>query len=255
MPKRVLHSVVVICLCLTAAFAADDPLVGKWRFNPSRSTIIDYMIIESAEANRYAFAFTGSPAPETIAADGTFQPGMNSTTLSATILGPRSWKIERRSGSKPILTAFWKLSPDGKTLTDMFTSFQPDGSTSTENLIYKRTSGSSGIPGTWERIAKLDSPLELEVRLAQDGGIAFVLNGGAAKVIRFDGKEYADSGASGFTSTGRRIGDNAVEIVTKINGKITERREITVSADRKTLTRTMHVPGPSRPTVLVFDRE
>jgi hypothetical protein len=41
----------------------------------------------------------------------------------------------------------------------------------------------------------------------------------------------------------------------KINRKVTDTQEISVSADGKTLTMTMHIPGRSEPDVRVFERE
>ena len=86
-------------------------------------------------------------------ADGTDQPGILGSTISITVEAPGSWKIVRKQGGRTLLTANWKLSDDGKALTDTFIGNQPDGSTSRIDLVYKRAEGSagnSGIPGTWE---------------------------------------------------------------------------------------------------------
>jgi hypothetical protein len=37
--------------------AANDPFVGKWKVNPSKSKLNDEMKVEVTGANRYAFTF------------------------------------------------------------------------------------------------------------------------------------------------------------------------------------------------------
>ncbi|HVH71960.1 MAG TPA: hypothetical protein VNB49_12710, partial [Candidatus Dormibacteraeota bacterium] len=106
-----------------ALWAADDPFVGEWKLNPSKSKLTDEMTVETAGANKYAFDFGGGN-PETILADGTDQPGNGGTTFSVTVLGPDSWKLVRKKDGRPILTGNWKLSQDGNTLTDNLTGVQ-----------------------------------------------------------------------------------------------------------------------------------
>ena len=76
-----------LCLVTGTAWAANDPFVGKWKLNPSRSKLTDQMKIEVAGANKYALDLGGG-AIETIVADGTYQPGLDGTTLSVTVEGP-----------------------------------------------------------------------------------------------------------------------------------------------------------------------
>ena len=76
-----------LCLVTGTAWAANDPFVGKWKLNPSRSKLTDQMKIEVAGANKYALDLGGG-AIQTIVADGTYQPGLDGTTLSVTVEGP-----------------------------------------------------------------------------------------------------------------------------------------------------------------------
>ncbi len=52
------------------------------------------------------------------------------TTVSITVEGPGTWKVIRKKDSRTLITGIWKLSKDGKTLSDALTANQPDGSTS-----------------------------------------------------------------------------------------------------------------------------
>jgi hypothetical protein len=162
-----------------------------------------------------------------------------------------------------VLTANWKLSDDGKTLTDTFLGNQLDGSTSRVDLVYKRAENSasnSGIPGTWETTEeKSDTAYELEIRPYESDGLTFqVSGGGPATNVKFDGKDYPPAGATptaGSTTSARRLGDQSIELTKKLKGKIMETREITVSSDGKTLTMTRHLVDQRVPNILIFDRE
>src|SRR5262245_44983028 len=104
------------------ALAASDPFVGKWKLNPSKSTLTDRLKIEAAGANKYTITFAGAPDPETIVADGTDQPGMFGTTLSVATEQPDTWKVVRKMNGRTVVTGIWKLSADGATFSDAMTA-------------------------------------------------------------------------------------------------------------------------------------
>jgi len=263
MLRRTIQSLCLACLVATTTRAADEPFIGKWKLNLSKSRLADQMTIAPAGANRYTLTFAGVGETETLAADGTDQPGIQNSTISITVEAPGKWKIVRKSGGRTVLTAMWKLSDDGKTLTDTFTGNQPDGSTSRIDLAYRRAEGStssSGIPGTWETTEeKPESAYEIEIRPYKDDGLSFINPGGApATNVKFDGNDYPPAGASptaGSTTSARRLADHSIELIKKLKGRVVGTREITVSDDRKTLTMTMHLVDQRLPNILIFDRE
>jgi hypothetical protein len=266
MKSTTISLVIIAVLCVGAApqsRAADQPFIGKWKLNLSKSKLADQMTIAPAGANRYTLTFAGVGDNETLVADGTDQPGILGSTISITIEAPGNWKIVRKQGGRALLTANWKLSDDGKALTDTFIGNQPDGSTSRIDLVYKRAEGSagnSGIPGTWETTEeKVDSAYEIEIRPYEGDGLSFMISpSGPASNVKLDGKEYppAGSGAAPGTATtsARRLGDRSIELTKKLKGKIVETREITISPDLKTLTMTRHLVDQRVPNVLIFDR-
>jgi hypothetical protein len=176
--------------------------------------------------------------------------------LSVTIEEPDTWKIVRKKEGRILLTATWKLSKDGNTLTDAFTAYRPDGSTFTINMQYRRTAGTSGIPGTWETTdEKLDGVHKLEIRPYDSDGLSFISSDSASpRNIKFDGKEHLDP-ATGASLGGHRIDERSLEFTNKIKGKIAETRQLTVSPDLKTLTIVVHPTNQRLPNTLVFDRE
>lgn len=261
MLRRTIQLFCFACLIAATSLAADEPLIGKWKLNLSKSKLADQMTIAPAGANRYTLTFAGIGETETLAADGTDQPGVQDSTISVTIEAPGSWKIVRKRGGATVLTAIWKLSDDGKALTDTFIGNLPDGSTSRVDLVYKRAENSastSGIPGTWETTEEKADPFEIEIRPYEGGGLSFLSSfGGPANNVKFDGKEYPPPDASpapGGTTSGRRLGDHSIELTKKLKGKTIETRGLTVSPDLKTLTMTRHLVDQRLPIILIFDR-
>ena len=207
MLKRITHLLLVTCLVTGTLWAANDPLVGKWKVNPSRSKLSDQMKVEAASANKYTFDFGGGYV-ETVVADGTDQSGSFGTTLSVTVEGPDTWKVVRKKDGRMLITAIWKLSKDGTTLSDDFTGYQPNGSTLNFYYVYKRTAGRSGFSGTWESTSeKVNSVFELEIRPYEEDGLSFIDPAEDSTVnMKFDGKDYPNEGpdaTSGSTSSGR----------------------------------------------------
>ena len=258
MSKRILQLLLVACLAAGSLRAADDPFVGEWKLNPSKSTIIDEMKVASAGGNKYAFDFEGTA--ETIATDGTDQPGLDGTTLAVTVEGPEAWKVVRKKDGRMLITANWTLSKDGKTLTDDFTAIGPDGKGSTVNYVYKRMAGTSGFAGTWvSRSQTINFEFLLKVQPFEGDGITIISSSqGQTTNVKFDGKDYPKSGANagkGSTSSARRVNPHTVEIEDKVNGKTEYTRQMKLSSDLKTLTMTLRLGQGREPNILVFERQ
>ncbi len=259
MAIRSLRCFLVVFLFATTLWAATDPFAGTWKLNPAKSKLTDQMKVEAAGPNKYTFIFSGDNS-ETITADGTDQPGIFGTTFAVTVLSPNQWKVVRKTGGRMTISAIWDLSPDGNTLTDNFTGYRADGSTS--NLLYKysRAEGGSGFAGTWESTSEqVNSSYEMQVQTFDDSGLSFINPAQkTTKSINFDGKDYAAKGPNlpaGYATSGRRLGDRAVELTDKINSKILDTQQVEVSEDGKTLTITTHIPGHAKPNIQVFERQ
>lgn len=257
--KRTIQLLLVSSLASGAVWAANDSFVGEWKLDPSKSKLTDQMKVESVAGNKYAFDFGGGNA-EAIAPDGTDQPGFAGTTLSVAIEGPDSWKVVRKQEGRILLTAHWKLSGDGNTLTDDYTQFGPNGSSTNVKYVYHRTAGTSGFAGTWESTSEtLNSVYVIEVRPYQGDGLSFIYpSQGFTRNLKFDGNDHPSVGPNapaGASSSARRVDGHTVELTSKTNGKVTDTREISLSPDGKTLTMTVHIAGRSAPNTLVFERQ
>lgn len=259
MLKRAMQFLGVAFLVTGMLWAADEPFAGKWKLNPSKSTLTDTMKVTAAGENKYGFDF-GAGQVETIVVDGTDQPGIFGTTLNVTAEGPNSWKVVRKKDGRMMLTAAWTLSEDGNTLSDAYRQFETNGSTTSVDYVYKRTTAGSGFAGTWESASvKVDSVFEIQIQPFEGDGLTFTSSvGGTARNMKFDGKDYAQVGKNvldGSASSGHRVDERTLELTDKIKDKVTDTREITLSPDLKTLTMTVKPVGQTNPNVLVFDRE
>src|SRR5690242_906888 len=117
----------LVCLGTSVAGAQKNPFIGVWKLVPTMSRMPDAMQVESTGGDRYAFDFGGGV--ETIIVDGSDQPGLGGTLLSVKPEASDIWIVRRKQGSRVQLEATWKLSGDGRQLTDYYREFEPDGST------------------------------------------------------------------------------------------------------------------------------
>jgi hypothetical protein len=256
MLKRAFRFLLVAYPLTATLWAATDPFVGDWKLNPSNSKLVDHMKVESLGDNKYAFDFGGGP--ESIVVNGTDQNGAFGTMLSVTVEGPDTWKVVRKKDGRMLLTANWKLSQDGNTLTDNYTEFGPNGSPSTVNYLYNRTTAGAGFAGTWETTMPMTSSFVLQIRPYEGNGLSFVRSPQETRNLKLDGKDYPVEGSGvppGSTSSARRVDQRTLEITDKVNGKVTrtDRREL--SPDLKTLTRTVRPVGQRDPAIFVFERQ
>ncbi len=256
--KRVPEIVLALCLASSMARAAESPFIGEWKLDSSKSRMPDEMKVQPKGSNEYAFDF-GAGA-ETIVVDGSEQPGYGGTLLSVKAEAPDTWTVERKKNGRLLIKATWKLSADGRTLTDYYRQFEPDGSTLSMDYVYQRSGGGSGFAGDWQSIKEtMNSPLLMQVKEFQGDGLSFItpsLN--QTKNLKFDGQDHLKEGSSadkGVSSSARRADERTLMITDKANGKVTDTEEIGLSADLRTLTITMHYVGREQPNVLVFERK
>jgi hypothetical protein len=259
MVKRIFYLLLTACLLTPALWAANDPFLGKWKLNSSKSRFPDEMKVTAVGANKYAFDFGGGN-PETIVADGTDQPGIYGTTLAVSVEAPDTWKVVRKKDGRMLLTATWKLSDNGATLSDFYRQSQPDGSMLSMDYVYKRTTPGSGFAATWDSVSeKMNSPYELEIKPYEEDGLTLIIPAeGSTQNVTLDGKDHPEAGPNASpdaVSSGRRVNDHTLEITRKFKGEVKQTREVELSPDLKTLTLTLQRPGQDKGTILVFERE
>ncbi|HEX4480701.1 MAG TPA: hypothetical protein VH082_07835 [Rudaea sp.] len=255
--KRVAKILPAACLATSAAWAAESPFIGQWTLDASKSRMPDEMKVANTGGKKYAFDFGG--ATETIALDGDFQPGYGDTLLSVKTQAPDTWVVERKKDGRLLLKATWKLSKDGTTLTDYFRQFDADGSTLSMDYIYRRSGGGSGFSGDWQSIKEtMNSPFTMQVKAFDGDGLSFITpSQHTTRNVKFDGKDHpkdAANAGNGATAAGKLTDERTLLVTDKVAGNVSDTKEMTLSADLKTLTMKVSVPGRDHPNVMVFER-
>lgn len=258
MLNRVWQLLLVACLAVGTAAAAENPFIGTWKLNSAKSRTPDEMKVESKGGNTWTFDF--GAGPETIVADGSDQPGVRGSLLSVKAEAPDTWIVERKLNGRLLLRATWKLAADGSTLTDYYREFAPDGSTVSLDYVYQRHGGGSGFAADWQSIRETrNTPLILEVKAYEGDGLTFSIPAQQnTRSAKLDGRDYPDEGPNaspGSSCSIQQVDGHTLKMTNKDGGKVSGTREIGLSPDGKTLTMTVSSPGGREPDVLVFDRE
>ena len=253
--NRTLGILPLVCVATSMAWATESPFIGEWKLDASKTRMPDEMKVQSQGANKYAFDFGGGA--ETIVVDGSDQPGCCGTQLSVKPEAPDTWIVERKKDGKLLLRATWKLSKDQSTLTDYYREFEADGETHSMDYVYQRAGNSgSGFAADWQSIKEtMNSPYLIVVAEFDGDGLSFSTpSEHQTENMKIDGKDYPNGG-SGVTSSLSRVDERNLVKTVKANGKVIETDELGLSADRKTLTITKHIPGHDKPIVMVFERK
>jgi hypothetical protein len=259
MAKRLMWVLLCICLASGTLWAADSPFTGKWKLDPARSRLTDVMKVNAVGPNKYDFNLGGDTV-ETIVVDGTDQQGSYDSTLSVTAEAPDIWRVVRKSKGRTTIVGVWKLSADGRTLTDNFTSYRSNGTTFHLDYVYQRTAGGPGFDGTWESTTEdMSSTFEIEIAPSGENGILLdYTTFGMKKSMQFDGKDYPIVGGNapaGYTGSAHRVNEHTIEITDKVKDKHIDTQRMEVSPDGRTLTVTVFIPNREKPQIQVFDRE
>ena len=261
--KRVFTVLPAVCLATAflaagAAWAAESPFIGAWKLDPAKTRMPDQMKVESKGGDKYAFDFGGGV--ETIAVDGTDQPGgYGGTLLSVKPEAPDTWIVQRKQGDRLLLKATWTLSKDGRTLRDDFRQWGSSGRMVSMDYVYRRTGRGSGFAGDWQSIKEtMTTPFPMQVKAFQGDGLSFTTAVDSKTLsVKFDGKDYPQEGPfvrKGASSSVKRVDARTLVITDKADGKVTDTETVGLSPDLKTLTVTTRYVGSDRPTVQVFER-
>lgn len=257
MQKQSLALLASVSLLAVSASAANDSFVGKWKFDPNKSQLtgLQYKIAD-AGGGKYRFMFGDDV--EVMTVDGKGHVTKFGDTWAIKPTGPNSWESTSSRDGKLTVKSAWTISKDGKTFTSIDEDTRPDGSIGRTKAVLQRTSGTSGLVGTWESSSvKVMSPTTIEIAPWQDGYSWINPVYKQRLDFKLDGKGYKPVGprvAKGTTVIGKKMGDR-VQATYKLNGKTTQTDTWALSGGGKTLTVTTNYPGMSKPEVDVYNRQ
>jgi hypothetical protein len=259
--KRSLWISVVLCVVFagTTLLAAENPFVGTWKLNPSKSkftgSTVTFEQLPSGEWKTTAMGMS-----YTFRTDGKEYQSLFDRKVTWKEANDRSWESTVKFGGKTLATEHYEISPDNKTMTVTAKGTTPSGEAFQEVSSYNRESGSTGLAGKW-RSAKvqISSPTSLEIKPHGANGISMAVPQYKASVdFSFDGTESKPVGPTvppGITFSAKKLDDRSFEFVEKHNGKPVVNATFKVSADDKTLTESGRPAGVDEPYTAVYDRE
>jgi len=242
--KKLLLVLFIASLAMPVFTAAQSAFDGTWKFDMSKAQLPKKPDVFLLQGGMYTCK-SCVPVIE-IKADGqdqkvTGHPYYDS--LSVKVLD--DWNIEQttKKDGKVVGTSKWTVSPDGHTLTFVFsdssaTNADPVTGKGESMQVAKGPAGSHAISGSW-RNTKLENFSEngLLVTFKLEGDtLTMSTPTGQSYAAKLDGTDAPYKGDPGTTSVSvKRMGKNTIEETDKRDGKVISVARIMVAADGKSM--------------------
>jgi len=244
---------------LAAMAAGDDPFLGKWKLNNSKSDFTgETFKLEDAGNGR--IRYSGGGQSYWFTTDGVEHPGLFDRMVTVRQPDSKTHHVEYRIKGRLVSTCIARLADGDRTLTRKCKYTRPDGSTGEETIVDQRVGDGSGFLGTWKTKKDEDTSDE-HFDIAANGADGWVMTSSEFKAtcaLKLDGKDYPASGPNvppGLALSAMRSGDRTVQLTEKIKGKATYTMTYALSDDGRTLTITGWVPGVNEKTKSVYDKQ
>jgi len=237
---------------------ADLPHVGRWRLNPARSDFGGLTLAFAPAPGGALRSSVNGGEYHTISLDGRDVPTHSGYSSSWRQLDTRTWSATTKLNGAVISTDRFQLADDDKTLTLTSTGKQSDGKPFTNRLTYVRTTGRTGLAGTWKArtVAQDEEPIEF-LRRGEHGLTLRTAN--ATCEAALDGKDYPLTGPTmpaGATLSLTQTGPRSILLLQKQDGRVIYKSTSAVAADGRTLTETiLDVASGRTKATKVYDRE
>jgi hypothetical protein len=247
---------VLVCSIVAGAMAADLPYVGKWKLNLAKSdfgeTTVTFENLPGGEWRTTAFGVTYK-----FKMDGKDYPDGMGGTASWKALDANTWQLVAKANSKVTETDTFKLSADGKTLTDTAKQMKVDGGSMESTVVYERVSGGPSLAGKWKTQKVSGASGMIEMIASGAGGLVFKdPELGMTCDAILDGKDYPCTGPMlppGFT-VAMKSAARSLDLTVKKDGKPFFKSTYTVSADGTSMTEIGMPASGGEKFKMVFDR-
>jgi hypothetical protein len=229
---------ILLCGVVTAAMAADLPYVGKWKMNLAKSdfgqTTLTFESLPGGE-----WQFSGFGITYKFKLDGKEYPDSMGGTATWKASDANTWETVGKANGKVTETDTFKLSADGKTLTETSKQMKATGGSIDSTTTYDRASGGQGLAGKWKTKKVSGAAGTIEMTASGSDGLNFKdVDMGMTCDSKLDGKDYPCTGPMlppGFTSAVKNTG-LALDVTVKKDGKVFFNGSYTVAADGKSMT-------------------
>ena len=149
MKKSLLACSLVVVVSAVSALAAENPWVGTWKLDPSKSHYLGYKIAYT-KLKSSLYHFSSGDVGFDFGMDGKEYKAYGDLTISQTQVGDNAWRSVWKENGKVVSDDHAEISTDGQTLTVLHKTPNPDGSTDAYQMVYTRVSGANDLIGQWE---------------------------------------------------------------------------------------------------------
>jgi hypothetical protein len=224
---------------------AQNVIDGTWKFDLSTAQLPKKPDVFLLQGGVYQCKTCVPPVD--VKADGQDQKVTGNPyydTVSITVVDDRTIEETDKKGPKTVVTSKSTVSPDGNTLTVVFTdssatNADPVTGKGEATRVTKGPAGAHAISGSWQT-AKLEnlSANALLVTYQVNGDTLTMSNPtGQAYTAKLDGTDAPYKGDPGTTSVSvKQMGKNTIEETDKRDGKVISVARITVAPDGKSMT-------------------
>lgn len=230
----------VSVIALASSVSAQSPFDATWTLNQEKSDFTaTTMTIEDAGSGAIKFV---SPAfTYTVKTDGTKTETPSGATVAIQKQADGSYHQTEWLKGKELSQSDWKLSGSDNTLTVHEFGTRPDGEKFDDTTTYTRTSGSTGLVGTWKTTSvKLGNPQTFTMKMGPGDQMTWDIP--AIKATwkgKTDGSESRPTGPTvpdALTLAVTRQGPRAIALTEKLKGQTIFTGTYTVSDDGKSMT-------------------
>jgi hypothetical protein len=235
----------VLSLSMPVLAMAQNAIDGTWKFDLSTAQLPKKPDVFLLQGGMYECKTCVPPVD--VKADGQDQKVTGNPyydTVSITVVDDRTIEETDKRGSKTVATSKSTVSPDGNTLTFIFTdssatNADPVTGKGEATRVTKGPAGAHAISGSWQT-AQLEnlSANALLVTYQVNGDTLTMSNPtGQAYTAKLDGTDAPYKGDPGTTSVSvKQMGKNTIEETDKRDGKVISVARITVAPDGKSMT-------------------
>ncbi len=252
---------VVVCLFPLLTFA-QSPFDGTWKTNMTESKLSQKPYVFSVNNGMYDCE-TCVPKIN-IKADGTDQAvtGQTYDTLMVKAVDANSIHLVTKKGGKPTGDSTRTVSADGKTLTINGTSYPADGSQPYKSevkftRVAKGPAGSNATSGSWriQNVNEDSAGLTATYKVSGDE-VSMSTPTGESWTAKFGGPDQPVKGLYGnYTVSVKKLGDRAIEVTMKRDGKLNSVTKVSVSSDGKKMTEVVDNKLTGRITTYIDEKQ
>jgi hypothetical protein len=243
--KKLLWIGLLVSLLMPVLATAQSAFDGTWKVDINKAQLPKKPEVYLLQGGMYNCKTCVPPVE--IKADGqdqkiTGHPYYDTTSIK--ILDDQSIEETDKKNGKTVASSKWTVSPDGNTLTIVFTdssatNADPVTGKGESTRVAKGPAGSHVISGSW-RATKVENFSEnaLLVTFKLEGDTFTMSNPtGQSYAAKLDGTEAPYKGDPGTTTVSvKRMGKNTIEETDKRDGKVISVARITVASDGKSMT-------------------